>query len=233
MNDPQMVKLTGVGKDFTIHSRNQTRRVFSNVSFSASRGECIALDGPSGIGKSSLLRAIYGNYLITHGRILVRGTAQHVDVTAAEPEVIIDMRRTTIGYVSQFLRALPRLSTLDVVSEPLVSLGQTRQQAHRRSAAMLERLNVPSALWELPPMTFSGGEQQRVNIARGLVAELPILLLDEPTASLDRPNRGAVISLIKEAIARGTCAIGIFHDTEVRNALTNNIVDMRRFSLAG
>ncbi|TBX99054.1 phosphonate C-P lyase system protein PhnL [Rhizobium laguerreae] len=227
-----IVAVEDVGKQFTIHSRNQTRQVFSGASFTACAGECVVLDGPSGVGKSSLLRAIYGNYLATTGRISVRTRTGVLDVTNADPEDIIELRRSAISYVSQFLRALPRITAIDVVAEPLIALGVSRQEGRDRAAAMLSRLNLAESLWLLSPLTFSGGEQQRVNIARGFVAELPILLLDEPTASLDRNNRAVVVDLIREAVDRGGCAVGIFHDQEVRETLANRIVDMRDFAMA-
>ena len=102
------------------------------------------------------------------------------------------VRRDTIGYVSQFLRTVPRVSALDVVAEPLVARGVDRDAARDRARELLARLNLPERLWALPPATFSGGEQQRVNIARGFITDHPILLLDEPTASLDANNREVV-----------------------------------------
>jgi len=149
-----------------------------------------------------------------------------VDLATAAPRVVLDIRRHTLGYVSQFLRVIPRVSTLDVVAEPLRAIGMLEEKAHAKARIMLTRLNVPERLWDLAPATFSGGEQQRVNVARGFVAELPILLLDEPTASLDAINRQCVMGLIADAKSRGAAIIGIFHDQEVRETVADRVFDM-------
>src|SRR5215510_16053375 len=211
------LELVGIGKSFTMHLQGGIRlSVVADVTFAVSRGECVVLAGPFGVGKSSLLKMIFGSYRCDRGRILVQRGAQQIDVAAADPRRILALRRDTIGYVSQFLRAVPRVPAIDVVAEPLVLAGETRGAAQKRAAEMLRRLNVPVPLWGLPPATFSGGEQQRVNIARGFLADLPILLLDEPTASLDAANRAVVIDLIKEKKERGTAIASIVHDDDVR-----------------
>lgn len=215
------IAVEGLSKAFTIHLQGGVRlSVLREVELRVDGGECVALVGPSGAGKSTLLRCIYGNYRITAGRILVRREGALVDLGAAEPRAILELRRMTMGYVSQFLRAIPRVPTLRLVMEPLLALGVEADEAQERAAAMLRRLNLREALWELPPATFSGGERQRLNIARCFVAERPILLLDEPTASLDAENREAVVRLIREARARGAALVGIFHDAAVREAVS-------------
>ena len=203
-----------------------------DVSFSVAAGEVVVLGGPSGVGKSSILRMIVGNYGVERGRILMRGAADEsfLDLAAARPREVIALRRDVIGYVSQFLRAIPRVSARDVVAEPLLSRGVATEEARRRAGTMLERLNLPSALFELPPATFSGGEKQRVNIARGFLTDHPILLLDEPTASLDNANRDVVCALIEEKRAAGAAILGIFHDEEVRGRIATRIVDVSGFS---
>jgi alpha-D-ribose 1-methylphosphonate 5-triphosphate synthase subunit PhnL len=164
--------------------------------------------------------------------VLVRHDGSWLDLAAAEPRQILDARRRTIGYVSQFLRVIPRVPTIDLVSEPLLALGADRDAAKAKAAALLARLDVPERMWSLPPATFSGGEQQRINVARGFVADYPILLLDEPTAALDAENRRRVVALIQEASARGAAIVGIFHDAEVRAAVGTRIFELRRLEAA-
>lgn len=217
-----MLGVRRLGKQFTLHTQGGTRiPVLDEISFDVDRGECLVLDGPSGAGKSTLLRCLYANYLPTGGEIWVReaGMPGRIDIVTASPQQIVELRRTTISYVSQFLRVIPRVSTLDIVAEPAQRLGCAVAEARDKAAALLARLNLPERLWQLPPATFSGGEQQRVNIARGFIAERPLMLLDEPTASLDATNRDVVVSLIREACARGAAIVGIFHDAEVRDAV--------------
>jgi len=208
-----MIKIENLCKSFTLHNQNAAViPVMAGANLAVARGECVGLIGASGAGKSTLMRMVWGNYLAASGIIRVGD----LDVVTASPRQIIALRRQTLGYVSQFLRVVPRVPTLDVVAEPLLNLGIDPDTARARAAELLARLNIPQRLWELSPTTFSGGEQQRVNIARGFAHPCPALLLDEPTASLDAANREVVLGLIEEAKARGAAILGIFHDEGAR-----------------
>jgi alpha-D-ribose 1-methylphosphonate 5-triphosphate synthase subunit PhnL len=228
-----LLQLTGVAKTFTMHLQDGIRLpVVAGVEFVVAAGECVTLAGPSGAGKSSVLKMIFGNYRCDAGEILVRHDGERVDVARADPRRILELRRTTIGYVSQFLRAVPRVAAIDVVAEPLVAAGVGRDAARARAGELLARLNVPQRLWPLPPATFSGGEQQRVNIARGFLPELPVLLLDEPTASLDAANCAVVTELIAEKKKQGTAIVAVVHDENVRDRIADEVVDLTRFAVA-
>jgi alpha-D-ribose 1-methylphosphonate 5-triphosphate synthase subunit PhnL len=223
----EQLRAIGLAKTFALHNQGGMRLpVLSGTDLAVSSGECVVLNGPSGVGKSTMLRALYGNYLVERGHILVRHDGGVVDMANAPPRVVLDVRRRTMGFVSQFLRVIPRVATLDLVTEPLRRLGIDAAAAKERAEALLDRLSIPRRLWSLPPATFSGGEQQRVNIARGLVAERPILLLDEPTAALDAGNTAAVVDLVIEARRRGTAIVGIFHDRAVREAVATRIIEL-------
>ncbi|TQS42071.1 phosphonate C-P lyase system protein PhnL [Cryptosporangium phraense] len=222
-----LLTVEDVSKTFTMHLHGGSRLpVLRGLSLSVAPGECVVLGGPSGVGKSSILKMIYGNYLTDAGRISVGG----LDIATASPREVLAARRGTVGYVSQFLRCVPRVGALPVVAEPLIERGTDRGDAEERAAALLRRLDIPERLWALPPATFSGGEQQRVNIARGLIAGLPLLLLDEPTASLDVANRAIVVGLLREQLAAGVGMLAIFHDPEVREALADRVVDVSGFA---
>ncbi len=222
-----MIELRDVSKTFTLHNQGgAVIRVMEGAGLSVAPGECVALTGASGAGKSTLMRMIYGNYRAASGQILVGGT----DLAVAEPREVIALRREVLGYVSQFLRVVPRVPTLDVVAEPLLQLGHETEAARDVARGLLTRLNIPERLWGLSPTTFSGGEQQRVNIARGFAHDYPALLLDEPTASLDATNRETVLGLIDEAKARGAAIVGIFHDGEARARVCDREVDVTGFS---
>ncbi len=228
-----MLQVRNLAKSFLLHLQGGTLlSVIDNGSFDVAAGECAVLAGPSGSGKSSLLKMVYGTYPCDRGQILVACDGGPVDIAKADAHALRRLRRDTIGYVSQFLRVIPRIATLDVVAEPLIGLGRTRDEAMARAAELLTRLNLPERHWSLPPATFSGGEQQRVNIARGLAHRYPLLLLDEPTASLDAENRAAVVALIEEARAEGAAILGIFHDAEVRRQLADRTIDVGAFANA-
>ncbi|UWQ58968.1 phosphonate C-P lyase system protein PhnL [Leisingera caerulea] len=222
-----MIELNDVSKSFTLHNQGSAViPVMQNATLSVQPGECVGLTGASGAGKSTLMRVIYGNYLAASGSVVVGG----VDVAKAAPREILALRRDTLGYVSQFLRVVPRVPTLDVVAEPLLAVGTPADQARDKAASLLAQLNIAERLWSLSPTTFSGGEQQRVNIARGFAYEYPALLLDEPTASLDAQNRATVLALIAGAKARGAAIIGIFHDEAARQQVCDRFVDVSDFA---
>ena len=242
-----VLSVRSVHKTFTLHLRDGLQLpVLRGVSLDVSAGECVALVGPSGKGKSTLMKCLYGSYSVDQGQMWFQPPGEDaVDLVTACAQTVIQLRRSHIAYVSQFLRALPRVPALDVVAERVLLKPQPTpadlteggvdplddaahetalNQAREQAAELLSRLNVPRGLWGLPPATFSGGEQQRVNIARGLVQPASLLLLDEPTASLDAANRRIVIQLIQEAQARGSAVVGIFHDEEVRDAVAHRRV---------
>ena len=222
-----MIEVSNLSKSFTLHNQGGVRlEVMAGAQLHVAPGECVALVGASGAGKSTLMRMIQGNYLAERGSIRIGG----VEIVGADPRVILDLRRRVMGHVSQFLRVVPRVPTVDVVAEPLLTLGVPPDEARDRAKAMLARLNIPQRLWSLSPTTFSGGEQQRVNIARGFIHPYPALLLDEPTASLDAANREVVLSLIEDAKARNTAIIGIFHDEAARNRVCDRVVDVTAFT---
>lgn len=222
-----MIQVENLSKSFTLHTQGAARiPVMSGAHISVAAGECVGLIGRSGSGKSTLMRMIQGNYLAEAGSIRIAG----VELVGAEPRVISALRRTTLGHVSQFLRVVPRVPARDVVAEPLLRLGIAEEAARAHAAALLSRLNIPERLWSLSPTTFSGGEQQRVNIARGFAHPFPVLLLDEPTASLDAQNREVVLSMIEEAKARGAAILGIFHDEPARERVCDRLVDVTGFT---
>ncbi len=222
-----MIEIKNLWKTFTLHNQGGVViPVMEAAELSVAPGDCMALTGASGAGKSTLMRMIYGNYLAAGGSIVVDG----VDLVTAEPREILALRRDVLGYVSQFLRVVPRVPTLDVVAEPLLAVGVETEAARDRARELLARLNIPERLWTLSPTSFSGGEQQRVNIARGFAHSYPAMLLDEPTASLDAANRETVLCLIEEAKARGAAIVGIFHDEAARERVCDREIDVAVFT---
>jgi alpha-D-ribose 1-methylphosphonate 5-triphosphate synthase subunit PhnL len=228
-----MISALGIDKTYVLHTQGGVEiPALRGAAVDVAAGECVALNGPSGSGKSTLLRCLYGNCRPDAGSIRVRHGAGEVEVVRSDPRTLLELRRRTLGYVSQFLRAIPRVPALDVVAEPLRAGGVAADDARERSAELLARLRIPERLWSVSPATFSGGEQQRVNIARGFAAGHPILLLDEPTASLDAANRAVVIELIQGAKAAGSALVGVFHDDEVREAVATRTIVLRNGSVA-
>jgi len=219
-----MLRTEALAKGFTLHLRGGLRiPVLAEIDMDVHAGECVVLTGPSGAGKSTLMRSLYGNYRAEGGRVLVRHRDRMVDLAAADPRIILAVRHETLGYVSQFLRVVPRIPAIDLVAEVMIARGIQPDTAYADATALLLRLNIPPRLHGLPPATFSGGEQQRVNLARGFIGGHPILLLDEPTASLDDENRAVVVDMINDAKARGVATVAIMHDTTDRDAVADRV----------
>ncbi|HEX2560324.1 phosphonate C-P lyase system protein PhnL [Phenylobacterium sp.] len=230
---PPSIVVEDLAKTFVLHNADSaTIPVFQNLRLEVRPGECVVLSGESGVGKSTLMRSIFGNYLPTSGGVRVMHDGAYVDITSAAPHEVLEVRRRTLGYVSQFLRVIPRIPTLQLVMEPLLENGVEEAAARERAVELLKALRLPEPHWELPPATFSGGEQQRVNIARSFIRKYPVLLLDEPTASLDAENRAIVVRLIKAALAEGAAMIGIFHDEDVRDAVATRLFPVSQFKAA-
>jgi len=217
-----MLRTTGLSKQFFLHLQGGLQLpVLRHVDLDVFAGECVALVGPSGAGKSTLLRSLYGNYRAGSGHIYVQHDDEIIDIATAAPREVVQVRARTLGYVSQFLRVVPRVPALDIVAE--AARDMDRAQARKVASEMLLLLNIPRRLHALPPATFSGGEQQRVNLARGFIGGHPVLLLDEPTASLDAENRAVVVAMINEAKTSGIAIIAICHDIEVRDAIADRL----------
>ncbi len=220
-----MIEVQNLGKQFTLHLQGGVKiPVLEHVDLTVRAGECVALFGPSGAGKSTLLRSLYGNYRAGGGAIRIFHQGAYVDIASAPPREVVEVRAKSLGYVSQFLRVVPRVPAIDIVAQ--AARDCTEAQARDKAADLLQKLKIPERLYALPPATFSGGEQQRINLARGFIGGHPILLLDEPTASLDNDNRDIVIGMIRAAKARGTAIVGIFHDIAVRDAVADRRYDV-------
>ena len=221
------ITVTQVSKTFVLHNQGGTQLpVLNQMSFHVDAGECVVLYGQSGCGKSTLLKMLFGNYLADSGSIEIHTDQEVVDLVQAHPHDVLTLRRQTLSFVSQFLRVISRVSTWDLVSDPLKRNGVDPSEIEDRVTQILHRLNLPESLWQLAPATFSGGEQQRVNIARSLILDSPIILLDEPTASLDANNREVVAELISEARARGAALVGIFHDDHLRAQIASRLIHL-------
>jgi alpha-D-ribose 1-methylphosphonate 5-triphosphate synthase subunit PhnL len=221
-NSDLVLRVEQLCKGFTLHHQGSIHlSVLQGVSLEVRPEECVAIAGASGTGKSTLLRSLYGNYRVDQGAIWVKHLGDWVNLPRLEPHELLEVRQKTIGYISQFLRVIPRVPALQVAAEPLLELGTAPEVACDIIRALFVRLNLPERLWSLSPTTFSGGEKQRVNIARAWSVPYPILLLDEPTSALDATNREVVMQLIEERRASGCALIGIFHDDEVRDRVCN------------
>jgi alpha-D-ribose 1-methylphosphonate 5-triphosphate synthase subunit PhnL len=226
------IEVNQLNKTFLLHHQNNAQfQVLNGVSMQVKRGECVVLKGVSGSGKSTLLKSLYGNYLCESGDIIFHFDNHTVNLVSADDADKILMREHYINYVSQFLKVVPRVPTLEIVKEPLLHAGSSDYEAEQKAGTLLSRLNIPEHLWLLSPTTFSGGEQQRVNIARGFIKPSPFMLLDEPTASLDQLNREVVIELIQQAKAEGSAIVGIFHDEDVRDRVADRQIDFQHYAL--
>jgi alpha-D-ribose 1-methylphosphonate 5-triphosphate synthase subunit PhnL len=211
---PTLLEVRHVSKRFHLHIQNDKRlTALEDVSFDLEAGTILGLTGKSGSGKSSLMKCLYRTYLVNSGAIVLHTAARGpVDLVRANEPEILAIRRTELFYCSQFLSVIPRVSAVDVVAESLVRRGRPEPEARAEARALLDQLGLPTELSDAFPATFSGGEQQRVNIARAIIAAPRFLLIDEPTASLDLRAKDIVIDLVLALKARGTSMVLITHD---------------------
>lgn len=227
-----MITVDNLSKTFTLHILNEKKiAACRDISFSVPQSGFLGLSGPSGAGKSTVLKCLYRTYLSTSGAIRYNSAAHgRVDLATLPDRAVIDIRDREMGYVSQFLKVIPRVSALDVVMEPILARnGVSRDAARKRAIGLLDRLRIPSHLFDAYPATFSGGEQQRINIARAVSWKPRLLLLDEPTASLDKDSVGVVLEILKELREEGTTMIGIFHDTTLLASVTDSVYHINNF----
>uniref|UniRef100_UPI004048C17B phosphonate C-P lyase system protein PhnL n=1 Tax=Aliarcobacter sp. TaxID=2321116 RepID=UPI004048C17B len=230
MQNMVRLEVKNLNKTFTVHTRGSIEvKGFENINLSVKQGEFLSLYGPSGAGKSSILKTLFRTYTTTSGNIIFhKDNGITIDIANASESEILNLRKSEIGYVSQFLQILPRISAVDVVSEQLIFKGESQEIARQKAKEMLDYLSIREELFDLSPLTFSGGEQQRVNIAKGIIAPKSLLLLDEPTASLDRTNTMKVVEKLKELKTQGVAMVGIFHDLEAMEIISNNIYKLER-----
>jgi len=219
------LEVRNLSKSFILHMLGGRRLdALEDVSFAVEPGEFLGVVGRSGSGKSSLLRCVYRRYLPTAGGIVYASESGETDLAKAGDREVLRLREREIGYVSQFLRAIPRTPARDVVAEPLVARGENAEDARESASAMLDSLGIPLELADAFPATMSGGEQQRVNLARALVSRPRLLLLDEPTSALDPETRALAMSAMAELKAWGTTMVGIFHDAESLTTLSDRVL---------
>lgn len=227
-----MLTVQAISKTFHIHAGSSLSIApLKSLSFSVAQGEFLGVSGPSGIGKSSILKCVYRTYLPDQGHIWFDSQRYGtIDLASSGERQIAQLRRHELGYVSQFLRVIPRVPAVDIVAEKLLAAGYSPEEASERAEEMLDRLAIPKSLWSAYPATFSGGEQQRVNLARALVLRPRLLILDEPTASLDHRTKQRVIGLLQEMKRAGTTMIGVFHDVDMMEQVADRILDLRTAS---
>jgi alpha-D-ribose 1-methylphosphonate 5-triphosphate synthase subunit PhnL len=223
------IEIKNISKMFTVHTRGGLQvHGYEDISFDVNQGEFVSLYGPSGMGKSSVLKAIYRTYTTTSGDILFyKNENESLNIATANESDILELRKNHLGYVSQFLQVLPRISAVDIVAQPLIEKGESQEVSKEKAKQMLDYFNIKEELFDISPLTFSGGEQQRVNIAKGIIAPKSVLLLDEPTASLDKINTQKVIDKLIEIKKDGISMIGIFHDLECMKKISDKIYDMK------
>jgi alpha-D-ribose 1-methylphosphonate 5-triphosphate synthase subunit PhnL len=228
MTEEPILCVEGYTKQFVLHEQGKVIPSSQDVDFEVFSGSMTVLIGPTGAGKSSVLKGIYRTYLPTAGNLFYTTRDNSViDLAQADEHQILQLRCHEIAFVTQFLYFLPRQATEDVVAQPLVQRGRPVDEARALARDMLAAMNLPRRLWGISPATFSGGEKQRVNLARGLVARPRLLLLDEPTASLDTKTTDTVLGLIEKLKQEGVAMLAIFHQPELVKRVADRVVELK------
>ena len=224
-----ILEVNDLSKAFNLHILNNKRiEALKSITFTMKQGEIIGLTGKSGSGKSSLMKCIYRTYLASSGEINYHAAnGDTIDLVKASDHTIIELRRQEINYCSQFLSVIPRVTAVDVVCENLFRIEKDKEAARKKAKEMLEHLALPTELFDAFPVTFSGGEQQRINVARAIIAAPRFLLIDEPTASLDARTKDVVIGMILDLKKNGTTVLCISHDEYTLSQMTDRRIDLK------
>ncbi|OPL08853.1 MAG: phosphonate ABC transporter ATP-binding protein [delta proteobacterium ML8_F1] len=223
----RLLRIDHLSKEFTLHHLQRKIRGCEEISFTVNHGEFVGITGKSGSGKSTILKSIYRTYLPQRGEILYDSEAfGEIDLSKASEQEIIYLRQYEIGYVSQFLRTMPRTTAKAIVEKAVLEMGHSQAVAEKETAAILSHFELDEALWDVYPQNFSGGEKLRLNVAAAMIKKPRLLLLDEPTASLDEHNKAKVRELIEKLKVDGTTMLGIFHDLEFMQGLVDKQFNM-------
>ena len=222
-----ILEIQNLSKKFYLHEQERQIKSCQNINFAVEKGGFIGIVGTSGAGKSTVLRCIYRTYLATSGSVWYDSLAfGKIDLVKAKEREIIQLRKAEIGYVSQFLSILPRTSARNYVINGAQEAGFSYAEASQKAEEMLRYFKLGENLWDLYPNTFSGGEKLRLNLAHAMVKAPRLLLLDEPTASLDNNTKILVKELLMKMKAEGTSMVGIFHDLEFMDGLCDKVFNI-------
>lgn len=224
-----VISVERLEKNFTIHHLGKTIHATGNISFTVNKGDFLGIVGKSGSGKSTVLKSIYRTYKPQSGKIMYDSARfGTIDLVKATEREIIYLRKFEIGYVSQFLNVMPRITAIELVQQSLLEMGASIEVALEKAKEVLDHFELDESLWNHYPINFSGGEKLRLNIARAIVKNPRLLLLDEPTASLDLASKQKVRDAIKKLKKQGTTLIGIFHDLEFMEGLCDEVYSVEK-----
>ena len=233
-NNPNgcLLSVENLEKTFCLHLLKGIRvEAVQSLSFQLQQGEFGVLVGPSGAGKTTVLKCIYRTYLPTGGTIRYQCSDNSiVDLATCSEQMVLEIRKTEIAHVTQFLRCAPRVPAEEVVSYPRMTQGISQKEAVEEARELLQRFAIPEKLWQAYPITFSGGEQQRINLARAIVQRPRLLLLDEPTASLDSRAIERFLAALESIRKKGTTCLGIFHNQDMVRSLATQVIEVRPLS---
>lgn len=224
----EILAIEHLSKSFTIHKLDKHIEALQDISIDLKEREFVGITGKSGSGKSTVFKCIYRTYAPQKGNIWYNSRKfGHLNLAELSERQIIYLRKYEIGYVSQFLSIMPRTTAQELVKHAVLEMGHEDDYAEREANKMLEHFELDRELWDCYPGTFSGGEKLRLNIARAMVKRPRLLLLDEPTASLDHASKLKVRELIEQLKREGTTMMGIFHDIEFMENLCSREYTMR------
>ncbi len=222
-----ILEISGLSKTFRIHRLEKDIPACRDVSIAVAPGEFVGITGKSGSGKSTILKLAYRTYRPQTGSIMYDSKAYGpVDMLSIDERKVIHLRQWEIGYVSQFLNVVPRTSALQIVETGALETGAEPEEAGKKAEEMLRHFELDEGLWDTYPQTFSGGEKLRLNIARAMVKAPRLLLLDEPTASLDNHSKKRVAEVLHQLKNDGTTILGIFHDLDFMEGLCDKEYNM-------